>query len=311
MQQTTHIRVIADDDTRARDEMISLMHTDEDISVVGAGADAEQAIAIAKREHPDVAALDERMPGGGGVRAAREITRVSPRTELIAISADDDPHDGARSLGNRERRRRLEAMVRGEGIEVVYQPIFDLESGSAVGAEALCRFEVSPLRSSDVWFREAVEQGLGNELEVTAVRHALRGLEQLDPSISLHVNVSPEACCSPKLRGLLEHVPGDRIVLEITENAPVEDYERLEAALTPLRNRGVGLAVDDPALVSRASVTRSISGPTRSSWTSRSREGSRRTEPVSPSSRRSSASLRASKRLCWPRASRTTSNSQP
>jgi EAL domain-containing protein (putative c-di-GMP-specific phosphodiesterase class I) len=246
MQQTTHIRVmIADDDTRARDEMISLMHTDEDISVVGAGDDAEQAIAIAKRENPDVAALDVRMPGGGGVGAAREITRVSPRTELIAISADDDPHDGAHSLGNRERRRRLEAMVRGEGIEVVYQPIFDLEGGSAVGAEALCRFEVSPLRSSDLWFREAVEQGLGNELEVTAVRHALRGLEQLDPSISLHVNVSPEACCSPKLRGLLEHVPGDRIVLEITENAPVEDYERLEAALTPLRNRGVGLAVDD------------------------------------------------------------------
>lgn len=155
------------------------------------------------------------------------------------------PQLGARSVGNRERRTRLEAMVRGEGIGVVYQPIFDLESGSPVGAEALCRFAGSPLGGSDVWFREAVEQGLGIELEVTAVRHALHGLDQLDPSISLHVNVSPEACCSPKLRGLLEQVPGDRIVLEITENAPVEDYERLEPALTPMRNRGVGLAVDD------------------------------------------------------------------
>lgn len=240
-QQTTHIRVmIADDDETARDELTSLMHIDEDISVVGAGDDAEQAIAIA------TGASGFLVKGEETPQIVDVIRRCVHEPQAPSRSTDVlPPQLGARSFGNRERRRRLEGMVRGEGIEVVYQPIFDLESGSPVGAEALCRFAVSPVRSSDVWFREAVEQGLGIELEVTAVRQALRGLDQLDPSIPLHVNVSPEACCSPKLRGLLEQVPGDRIVLEITENAPVEDYERLEAALTPLRNRGVGLAVDD------------------------------------------------------------------
>ena len=59
------------------------------------------------------------------------------------------------------------------------------------------------------------------------------------------VNVSPETCCSSDLRALLEDLPADRIVLEITEHAPVADYEVLKAALDPLREPGVGLAIDD------------------------------------------------------------------
>ena len=89
--RTGRIRVmIADDEPAVRDALTSLMAEDPEISVVGTGGDAEQAIAIARREHPDVALLDVRMPRGGGPRAAREIgRRVKSGTELIALSADD------------------------------------------------------------------------------------------------------------------------------------------------------------------------------------------------------------------------------
>jgi len=287
------IRVmIADDEEAIRDALSSVLADDEQISIVGAGRDADQAIAIAARERPDVALLDVRMPRGGGARAAREIAQVSPGTELIALSANDDLNDiramlragagaylvkgegtteivdaihrciegsdgrtrwaallprafGTRPFGSRERSRRIEAVVRGEGVDVVYQPIFDLRDGSAVGAEALCRFRADPLRSPDLWFAEAAEVGLGIELEITAIRRAIRVLEWLDPAIVLGVNVSPETCCSSELPELLETVPADRLVLEITENAPVNDYERLANALAPMRARGVRLAIDD------------------------------------------------------------------
>ena len=287
------IRVmIADDEEGIRDALSSVLADDEQISLVGAGRDADQAIAIAAQERPDVALLDVRMPRGGGPRAAREIAQVSPGTALIALSANDDLNDiramlragagaylvkgegtteivhaihrciegsdgrtrwaallprafGTRPFGSRERSRRIEAVVRGEGVDVVYQPIFDLTDGRAVGAEALCRFRADPLRSPDVWFAEAAEVGLGIELEITAVRRAVRSLEWLDPSILLGVNVSPETCCSSELSDLLETLPADRLVLEITENAPVNDYERLANALAPMRARGVRLAIDD------------------------------------------------------------------
>ena len=287
------IRVmIADDEEGIRDALSSLLADDEQISLVGAGGDADQAIAIAARERPDVALLDVRMPRGGGPRDAREIAQVSPGTELIALSANDDLDDiramlragagaylvkgegtaeivdaihrciegsdgrtrwaallprayGTRPFGSRERLRRIEAAVRGEGVDVVYQPIFDLRDGRPVGAEALCRFRAAPVRSPDVWFAEAAEVGLDIELEAMAVRRAVRSLDWFDPSIVLGVNVSPEMCCSSELPEALETVPADRLVLEITENAPVHDYERLGAALAPMRARGVRLAIDD------------------------------------------------------------------
>lgn len=288
----TSIRVmIADDEEAVRDALVSLLVSDGEISVVGTGKDAQEAVAIAASERPDVALLDVRMPGGGP-SAVREIARVSPYTELIALSAHDDPGDifamlqagasaylvkgegpgqiveaihrcvegpdghprlaallptslGARSFSSRERLKRIEAVVRGDGVEMVYQPVFDLTDGRPVGAEALCRFELAPARAPDVWFAEAAEVGLGVELEVTAVRLAIQGLDGLDAEAVLGINVSPEACCSSELHELLASAPARRIVLEITEHAPVIDYDRLSAALAPLRERGMRLAIDD------------------------------------------------------------------
>jgi EAL domain-containing protein (putative c-di-GMP-specific phosphodiesterase class I)/ActR/RegA family two-component response regulator len=283
--------MIADDEETVRDVLLSLLNTDDEISVVGAGQDADEAIAIAVSERPDVALLDVRMPRGGGPRAAREIIRLSPGTEVIALSADDDPKDvrtmlragagaylvkgdgtedivdlihrsvegpdrrrgaaavslesSARPFVNRERRRRIEALVRGEGVDIVYQPIFDLRSGGPVGAEALCRFAVTPLGGPAAWFEEAADMGLGVELEMTVIRLAVGALNRLDPCLTLAVNASPETCCSPELRELVESVDAERVVLEITEHAPVADYGRLLAALAPLRERGVRLAIDD------------------------------------------------------------------
>ncbi len=56
---------------------------------MAAAVDAESAIDSARREQPDVAFLDVRMPGGGA-HAAREIRRCSPKTNLIAYSAYED-----------------------------------------------------------------------------------------------------------------------------------------------------------------------------------------------------------------------------
>jgi EAL domain-containing protein (putative c-di-GMP-specific phosphodiesterase class I)/AmiR/NasT family two-component response regulator len=285
------IRVmIADDERDVRDALISLMEEDDAISVVGAGGDAEEAIAIAAHQHPDVAILDVRMPGGGGPRAAREISRVSPGTELIALSANEDPDDframlkagagtylvkevgtedvldairgcvdGVAARGSlqpptienehragwSERSRRIDAVVRGRCMEVVYQPIFDLADGRPVGAEAIARFRTSPSRPPEVWFAEATSVGRRVELELSAAQLAVQGSRGLAAEIYLGINASPATCCSQMLRELLEPVMARTVVLEVTEHAPVGNYERLRAALVPIRCQGVELAIDD------------------------------------------------------------------
>lgn len=85
------IRVlVADDEPALRGALAELFAQEERVLLVGAAADADEAIELAAREHPDVALVDVKMPAGGGPRAAREITRLSPQTRVIALSAFED-----------------------------------------------------------------------------------------------------------------------------------------------------------------------------------------------------------------------------
>jgi EAL domain-containing protein (putative c-di-GMP-specific phosphodiesterase class I)/DNA-binding NarL/FixJ family response regulator len=150
--------------------------------------------------------------------------------------------DTARRNELREDRIRR-ALDDDNVMEMVFQPICTL-GGEMMGAEALARFHATPQRGPDKWFAEAALVGLGPDLELKAAAAALASLPALSPDLFLAVNVSPETVRSESFRALFA---GDakRIVVEITEHAPVDDYDLLKSALDPLRDLGLRLAVDD------------------------------------------------------------------
>jgi DNA-binding NarL/FixJ family response regulator len=82
--------MICDDDAMIREALREVLDSEPDLTVVGAAADADEAIALAAELAPAVIVLDVRMPGGGGPRAAREILYRAPRTRILAFSAYDD-----------------------------------------------------------------------------------------------------------------------------------------------------------------------------------------------------------------------------
>lgn len=294
------IRVlIADDEPALRVALADLLAHEDHVLLIGTAGDADEAIQIANDERPDVALVDVKMPAGGGPRAAREITRLSPATRVIALSAFEDRPTvlemlragavgylvkgtaGDEILGSIERvmaggaslsseviagivyeltqqlrreesareervarRTEIERFVAGDGLSMVYQPIFDLASMRTVGIEALARFHSLPLRPPNEWFAEAVAHALGVQLEVATVTQALGALAGVPADAYLAVNCSHHAAVSPDLiRALEPHA--DRIVLEITEHEAVEDYEGLVGALVPLRELGARIAIDD------------------------------------------------------------------
>lgn len=168
------------------------------------------------------------------------------RTEETVVSLTERLTQQETEIARRrEITRRIESVLADEGLHIVYQPIVSLLSGETCGVEALARFEVEPRRGPDVWFAEAAEVGLGVDLEMEAVRLALAGLPQLPPNVFLSVNLSPATLVAPELREVLRTAPLDRFVVEITEHAPVEEYDALAEPLAELRARGGRLAVDD------------------------------------------------------------------
>jgi EAL domain-containing protein (putative c-di-GMP-specific phosphodiesterase class I) len=96
-----------------------------------------------------------------------------------------------------------------------------------------------------VWFAEAASVGLGTELELTALDLALGQLHRLPAGLYLSLNASAETIMSEPFRAILADVPAERIVLELTEHTPIDDYLRFERSIRDLRSKGVRLAVDD------------------------------------------------------------------
>ena len=79
------------------------------------------------------------------------------------------------------------------------------------------------------------------------MKKALDALDQLTDGVFLSVNLSPETLVARGLVALMAGLgaQGKRLVVEITEHAPIADYERIGKVVGRMRARGVRLAIDD------------------------------------------------------------------
>jgi len=139
----------------------------------------------------------------------------------------------------------IEAAIRNEALTIVVQPIVEVHSRTVLGYEALSRFTGEPRQGPALWFEDAERVGRRVELELLALRLAIVQLSALPEDCYLSVNASPSTILSGQLPEALGGAPLDRLFLEVTEQQPIESYERFSAALQPLRQAGLRLAVDD------------------------------------------------------------------
>lgn len=178
-----------------------------------------------------------------------EDRHVATMSMLAALLGDLLDRSASASRLTEEARRRVTRAIGGDGIAVALQPIVATASGRLIGAEALARFPVaakgSVRRGPSAWFAEAESVGLRLELERTAATLALRRLPELVPGARLTINLSPDLVLSGALDDLFVDVDRGRLVVELTEHAPINDYEQLHRVLDPHRAQGLQLAVDD------------------------------------------------------------------
>jgi EAL domain-containing protein (putative c-di-GMP-specific phosphodiesterase class I) len=133
-----------------------------------------------------------------------------------------------------------------ELVRPVFQPIVDLERGVAIGYEVLARFR-SPIDASPTaWVAQAERRGLGPQLEAMLVEAGLQALGRVPENCFLAINVSPQALASGTVAAMLaSRTSLEGVVIEVTEQAVVDDYEDLEYVLRALRAAGAAIAVDD------------------------------------------------------------------
>lgn len=135
----------------------------------------------------------------------------------------------------------------------VFQPIGSLLTGDVFGYEALIRGPAgTPLESPIALFAEATRTGLLVPMERLAARIAIRAFMQAGLPGKLFLNYSADSLRNIEdsrddVRTFLQSIqlPTDRIVLELTEQAPLGSLESLAKAVFSIRSRGAQFALDD------------------------------------------------------------------
>ena len=166
--------------------------------------------------------------------------------QVLAIRSVLGPHiDDQRKA--RDFARLLDQTIEQERLRIVFQPIFRASDGSQVGVEALARFDSDNGMCPESWFAAAHTVGRTQQLEMLALRMALRYAPELPDPLYLALNVSPETFVSAELRSVIleSALPNDRIVLELTEHVAVSDYGPVVASRELFRDAGVRVAIDD------------------------------------------------------------------
>jgi EAL domain-containing protein (putative c-di-GMP-specific phosphodiesterase class I)/CheY-like chemotaxis protein len=167
-------------------------------------------------------------------------------TEVVDRLRDDLRREAETAWSRSARIQALSGALSGECMSIVYQPIVSLANGGGpIGFEALARFSMEPRMTPDAWFREAWELGLGPVLELAAVRAAVAHVAEVPAGCYLSVNVGPDVVGSPELAEILEGLPLPSLIIEITEQAPINDYEAVGRTLAPWRAGGLRVAIDD------------------------------------------------------------------
>jgi len=118
--------LIIDDHEMVREGLKAMLVSEPDFAIVGDAANAEQALELIERSHPDVILLDIRLPGASGIEVCRTVAERYPETAVIILTTFSDENlvaqciqAGARGfiIKDIERfdlKRSIRAVARGE-----------------------------------------------------------------------------------------------------------------------------------------------------------------------------------------------------
>ena len=123
------IRVLlVDDHEIVRLGLMTLINDQENMEVVGEAGTAAEALRAVQELKPQVVLMDVRLPGEGGIEAARRITERYPESKVVMLTsfADDELvvraiRAGAvgyvlKQVGNEELLRAISAAARGDAL---------------------------------------------------------------------------------------------------------------------------------------------------------------------------------------------------
>jgi two-component system response regulator DevR len=165
--------LIIDDHEMVREGLKAMLVAEPDFEIVGDAANAEQALELIERLHPDVVLLDIRLPGVSGIELCSNVTSLYPQTAVIILTTFAEEslvaqciQAGARGfivkdIERFDLKRSIRAVARGEAV-------IDSKAAVAVLAQLRRTPQVSqepspePLSTQQIVILRLIAQGLSS-----------------------------------------------------------------------------------------------------------------------------------------------------
>jgi len=234
----------------------------DEFALVLAHTDAEGARVLARRLSRNLA--------DAGIEASIGVSAQRPGVQADTLRAEADAalYEAKRQGGNRtahfedirervvvttsEKKEAVARLIEEGRLQTVFQPIWNFETETLIGVEALTRPDPSYGLSGPAEAFDIAEQiGRVHQLDVLCVQSALRCAPKLDPDVLLFLNLSPltldlDADANPWLAPAVEQVglSPQAVVVEVTERFGGRT-EWVVKRLQRLRQQGFKIAVDD------------------------------------------------------------------
>ena len=197
-------------------------------------ADASDRTPEELLHEADLALYASKSQGRGRLTVFRE--------ELRAAGMDGRPSAAELAVG-----------IASGQLELEYQPVVDIATGTVVGREALVRWRhpVQGLLPPAQFLDLADSTGLIADVGQWVLRTAIRDLSVLDDGLWVSVNLAPSQVLRAPVASEVHRwcdewqVAPSRLVLEVTESQLLEATPAVLRQLAALRGQGSRLAIDD------------------------------------------------------------------
>lgn len=147
----------------------------------------------------------------------------------------------------------LRSAIAADEITAAFQPLHSYSEDRVSGFEALARWH-HPTRGAvapDEFIPIAEEAGLIDEITTSMVRQACRAAREWPDDVTVAINLSPvllrDSWIVTRIFGILssEGLPPRRLIIEITENAVIDDIVRAGEVIDAFREAGIRVSLDD------------------------------------------------------------------
>lgn len=230
----------------AANRVLTLLTTPMDFGGMPVSPDAAVGISMYPGQAQNAGELLQRAK-----HALHEARFVRDRIALYTPEAGDTA-----IIHQLQYESRLRAAIEQNALVLYFQPQIDIRTGRMHGAEALLRWEDEFLGRvpAHIAVRAAESAGLMDQLTMWVITSAIQScheFQKIDPQFTVSINISPSNLREPDLPYYVDRalrtwgVPGESVVIEITETAMMVEQASAHEALRQLKALGVKLSVDD------------------------------------------------------------------